>query len=186
MTRAFLIAGLSIFLALPSRADDPCISGIPVGKRPGPYSFLVATGAQRGQLTCYICEQHEGNKPAAVVFARTPTDQLAKLLSRLDAAGAKDGATSGYRVWMTLLADRADLDGLAKWAQKQGLKNVPVGTYEDADGPPSYKLHKDAELTVLLFAKQKVIANYAFRAGELTNQQIDTIVKAVPQLFEKK
>ncbi len=24
-------------------------SGTPVGKRPGPYSFLVATGPQRGQ-----------------------------------------------------------------------------------------------------------------------------------------
>ena len=72
---------------------------------------------------------------------------------------------------MTQLAEKADLDALAKWAQKQGLKTVPVGAFEDADGPPSYKLHKDADVTVLLFAKQKVIANFAFRAGELTDKQ---------------
>ena len=72
------------------------------------------------------------------------------------------------------------------WAQKKGLKTVPVGAFEDADGPPSYQLHKDADVTVLLFTKQKVIANYAFRAGELTDKHIDEILKAVPHLFEKK
>jgi hypothetical protein len=184
MTRSILcLICLSGSLAL--RADEPCVSGIPVGKRPGPYSFLVATGKERGQQTCYICEQHEGNKPAAVVFARTLSEPLGKLLSKLDAAGAA-GKDSGYKVWMTQLADKADLDALAKWSQTQGLKSVPVGTFEDADGPPSYKLNKDADVTVLLFSKQKVIANYAFRAGELTDKRIDEIVKAVPQLFEKK
>jgi hypothetical protein len=156
-----------------------------VGKRPGPYSFLVATGKDRGQQTCYICEQHEGNKPAAVVFARSTSDSLGKLLGKLEAAGAakKD---SGYRVWMTLLAEKADLDVLAKWAQKEGIKTVPVGAYEDADGPPSYKLHKDADVTVILFTKQKVIANFAFRSRELTDKRIDEVVKVVPHLFEKK
>src|SRR6478672_13882604 len=82
---------------------EPLRSGVPVGKRPGPYSFLVATGPQRGQPTCYVCEQHEGGKPAAVVFARSLSDPLGKLLAKLEDAGAakKDG---GYKVWMTQLA----------------------------------------------------------------------------------
>jgi hypothetical protein len=185
MTRHVLCLSLTLALALTLRAADPCVSGVPTGKRPGPYSFLVATGQQRGQQTCYICEQHEGNKPAAVVFARDLSEPLGKLLGKLEAAGAP-AKDSGYKVWMTQLADKADLDALAKWAQKQGLKAVPVGAFEDADGPPSYKLNKDADVTVLLFAKQKVVANFAFRPGELTDKQIDEIVKAVPQLFEKK
>lgn len=186
MTRLLcLVLPLSLSLSLAARGDEPCVSGTPVGKRPGPYSFLVATGKERGQQTCYICEQHEGNKPAAVVFARTTSDPLGKLLGKLEAAGA-DKKDSGYKVWMTQLTTKADLDALAKWAQKQGLKSVPVGAFEDADGPPSYKLHKDADVTVLLFTKQKVVANFALRAGELTDKQIDEIVKAVPQLFEKK
>jgi hypothetical protein len=182
--RFLLCLSLTITLSLALRADDPCVSGVPVGKRPGPYSFLVATGKERGQQTCYICEQHEGNKPAAVVFARTTSDTVARLLVRLEKAGA-DRKDSGYKVWMTLLAETADLDSLAAWAQRKGLKTVPVGAFEDEDGPPSYKLHKDADVTVLLFAKQKVIANYAFRAGELTDKRIDEVVKSVPQLFEK-
>jgi len=183
--RILLCICFALTLALSLRAEDPCISGVPVGKRPGPYSFLVATGKERGQQTCYICEQHEGNKPAAVVFARSTSDRLGKLLGKLEAAGAEK-KDSGYRVWMTLLAEKADLDALAKWAQKEGLKTVPVGAYEDADGPPSYKLHKDADVTVILFTKQKVIANFAFRPGELTDKRIEEVVKVVPHLFEKK
>lgn len=187
MTRFLLSLPLALGLALTLSAADPCVSGTPVGKRPGPYSFLVATGPQRGQQTCYICEQHEKDKPAAVVFARNLTDPLGKLLAKLETAGAIPAAKdSGYKVWMTQLADKADLEGLGKWAQTQGLKTVPVGAFEDADGPPSYKLAKDADVTVLLFTKQKVVANFAFRAGELTDKQVEEVAKAVPQLFEKK
>ena len=41
-------------------------------------------------------------------------------------------------------------------------------------------------VTVLLFAKQKVVASFAFRAGELDDKAIDAVMKAVPQLFEAK
>jgi hypothetical protein len=173
-----------LFCTFSVAAGDPCVSGVPVGQRPGPYSFLVATGAQRGKQTCYICEQHEGNKPAAVVFARNLSEPLAKLLSKLEAVGT-DKKESGYKVWMTQLTPTANLDELAKWAQKQGLKTTPIGAFEDADGPPSYKLNKDADATIILFAKQKVIANFAFRTGELNDKSIEEVLKAVPQLFEK-
>ena len=183
MTRA----AVALLLALPLSlaAAPPLTSGTPVGARPGPYSFLVATGPDRGKPTCYICEQHDGNRPAAVVFARSLSDPLGKLLAKLEAAGAgkKD---AGYKVWMTHLTTTADLDGLAKWATRQGLKTVPVGAFEDADGPPAYKLSKDADVTVLLFVKEKVVANFAFRAGELDDKAIDEVIKSVPKLFEGK
>jgi hypothetical protein len=164
-------------------AADPCVSGIPVGGRPGPYSFLVATGPERGQQTCYVCEQDA--KPTAVVFARKPSDSLGKLLARLDVESVARKDT-GFKAWMTQLADRADLNELARWAQTQGLKAVPVGTFEDADGPPSYKIARDADVTVLLFVDRKVVANFAYRGGELTDEGVNEIEKALPRLFEKK
>jgi hypothetical protein len=39
---------------VPSYGDNPCVSGTPVGQKPGPYTFHVATGPERGQLTCYV------------------------------------------------------------------------------------------------------------------------------------
>ena len=166
-----------------SAAAEPCVSGVPVGKRPGPYSFLVATGPERGRQTCFICEQ--ADKPTAVVFARSLSDPLGKLLARLDkeSAARKD---AGFKAWMTLLAEKADLDQLAKWSQRQGLKEVPVGAFEDPDGPPAYTLAADADVTVLLFVKEKVVANYAFRKGELTEETIGEVMTKLPKLFERK
>jgi hypothetical protein len=57
-----------------------------------------------------------------------------------------------------------------------------VGVFEDVEGPPSYRLHRDADVTVLLSVKQKVVVNHAFRAGELTDAKIAEIVKAIPKI----
>jgi hypothetical protein len=83
---AFALAILSTAsMGLPtSRAENPCVSGLEPGKRPGPYTFLVSTGNERGQLTCFICET--ADKPAVLIFARTPSQELGELASRLDAA----------------------------------------------------------------------------------------------------
>jgi hypothetical protein len=172
-----------LFLAAPAFAADPCVSGVPVGKRPGPYSFLVATGPEAGKQTCFICEQED--KPTAVVFTRKLSDPLGKLLAGLDAE-ATTRKDSGFKAWMTQLTAKADLDGLSGWAKKQGLKSVAVGGFEDADGPPAYKLTADADVTVLLFVKQKVVANFAFRDGELTDDAVKDVLKSVPKLFEGK
>lgn len=177
------IAALLFLMSSAATAAEPLKSGTPVGKRPGPYSFLVATGPQRGQPTCYICEQEK--KPTVVVFARTLNEPLGKLLSKLDAemAAKKD---AGFKAWMTLLTTTADLDALAKWSQKQGLKSVPVGAFEDPDGPPAYTLATGADVTVLLFVKEKVVANFALKPGNLTDETIAAIVKTLPQLYEGK
>jgi len=181
MTRTAFAA---LLFASAAVAADPVTSGLPVGKRPGPYSFLVATGPQRGQPTCYVCEQHEGGKPGVVVFARSLSDPLGKLLAKLEAAGAGKDAT-GYKVWMTQVTPTADLDALAAWSQKQGLKGVPVGAFEGADGPPAYRLSPDADVTVMLFVKTQVVANFAFRKGELTDKTVEQVAGATPKLFQK-
>lgn len=147
-------------------------SGVPVGKRPGPYSFLVATGPHRGKQTCFICEQ--ADKPACVVFARRLTPELGELLAKLDAAAA--GRADGFKAWLTLLADPADLDGLARWAQSQGVK-LPVGAFEDAGGPPAYTLHPDADVTALVFTREKVTAN--FTAKRWTPELTADVLRAV-------
>ena len=87
---------------------------------------------------------------------------------------------------MTLLTEKADLDALAKWSQQQALKAVPVGAFEDVDGPPAYALAKEADVTVLLFVKRKVAAGFAIKAGELTDEKIAEILKAVLQMLEGK
>src|SRR5437870_2778211 len=55
-----------------SAAEAPCVSGPKVGQRPGPYSFVMCTGEQRGKAHCFICETLD--RPAVIVFARSLSD----------------------------------------------------------------------------------------------------------------
>jgi hypothetical protein len=165
-------------------AADPVPSGPQVGERPGPYSFLVASGPERGQQTCYVCET--GEKPGVIVFARSVSEPLGRLLAACDEAVARRPKDT-MRAWMTVLGEKTiGLDELGTWAKKQGLKSVPVGVFDDPVGPPSYKLARDADVTVLLFVNRKVVSNATFRAGELNDAAVQRIAEEVARLGAKK
>ncbi len=175
---AFLAAGWCAS-ATPA-ADAPCVSGPKAGQRTGPYSSVMCTGAQRGKSHCFICET--ADRPAVIVFARTLSEPLGKLAAALEGALA-DYKKNDLRGWLTLLhADQSKVDAaVLAWARKHALRGVSVGVFEDPDGPPSYRLHRGADVTVLLAVKQKVVANFAFRPGELTDARIRAVVAAIPQ-----
>ncbi len=179
-----LSAVIMFVVAATARADDPCVSGLQVGQRPGPYSFLVATGKERGQLTCYVCET--ADKPAVIVFARTPSKELGELVSALDSA-VGDPKNAPLGGWVTFLSDnQPKMDPqVVEWGKKHAVKTMPLGVFEDENGPPAYRLNKDADATVLLFVKQKVVANFAFRKGELTEKARAEVLKAIPKVMGK-
>jgi hypothetical protein len=187
MSLRFGSVSLCLYLVLAgwSAAADPCVSGLQPGQRPGPYSFVLATGANRGQSCCFICETAE--RPAVLVFARTPGDGLAKLVQGIDKALVTHKAAE-LRSWVTFLSDdQTAMDAeVVKWGRKSGIREVPLGVLEDVNGPPAYKLHHDADVTVLLFVKWKVVANFAFRPGELTEDKAAEVLKALPQIVGSK
>ncbi len=182
-----IISSLAILTCLSVSAvvAGPCVSGLTPGQKPGPYSSVVSVGKERGQTHCFICETED--RPAVVIFARSLDDSLAKLARGLDKA-LVDHKASDFRAWMTFVnADQTNYDPkVVAWSKKQAIRSVPLSVFEDADGPPSYKLSRDADVTVLVFVKQKVVANFAFRAGELSDERIADVLKAVVAVAEKK
>jgi hypothetical protein len=166
-----------------SLAGDPCVSGLATGQKPGPYSAIVAVGSERGQSHCFICDTAE--RPAVVVFARHLDDPLAKLVSGMDKA-LVDNRKAELRGWVTFLNDdQVTFDPqVVEWAKKHAIRNVPLAVFEDVAGPPTYKLSRDADVTVLLFTKHKVLSNFAFRNGELTDERIAEVLKAIPALLD--
>lgn len=179
-----LISCLVVLTGAWTPAAEPCQSGLQPGQRPGPYTFLVATGPQRGQLHCYICET--ADKPAVVIFARTLNEPLGKLTRGLDKA-VQAYKTSDLRAWVTFLNDdqTAFDPKVVQWGKEHAVRSVPLGVFEDAGGPPTYRLSRDADMTVLLFVKQKVVANFAFRSGELTQEKTIDILRTISRLTEK-
>src|SRR5262249_34994860 len=67
--------------------------------------------------------------------------------------------------------------------KKDGIKTTILSILENRAGPPEYKLAKDADVTVILYAKRKVVANHAFKKGELNAKAIDTIMADVPKIL---
>jgi hypothetical protein len=166
-------------------AADPCKSGLQSKQRPGPYSALVCVGKERGTQHCYICEAE--NRPIIIVFARTPSEPLGKLVKKLDSA-IKEHKAVELRSWVTFLAaDQTAMDKqIVKWAQQHAISAVPCAVFEDTVGPPTYLLAKEADVTVLLSVNRKVVANFAYRANELDDAAIAEIVKAVPTIVAAK
>ena len=180
ITRLSLVA--ACLLASIAVADEPFASGLKVGQRPMPYSFILATGPNRGTAFCYICDT--ADKPAAIVFARTLSEPLGKLAAQIDQAVA-DAKLPDFRAWLTLLDDGKSPTAeksLVSWGQKHALRHLPLGLFEDPVGPPAYRLHKDADVTVVLFVKQKAIANFAFKAGELSEEKAAEVLKSLDKL----
>lgn len=174
----------ALFACISIAAADPCKSGPQPNQRPGPYSSLVCVGKERGTQHCYVCESE--NRPIVIVFARTMSDPLGKLVKQLDGA-AKEHKAAELRSWVTFLGDdQTKMDPLVvKWAQQHAI-GLPCAVYEDAVGPPAYLLAKEADVTVLLAVNRKVVANFAYRAGELDDKAIAEIVKALPKIVAAK
>ncbi|HTU93007.1 MAG TPA: hypothetical protein VMF69_23205 [Gemmataceae bacterium] len=173
-----------LLISAAALAAEPVVSGLRPVQRPGPYSSLVSVGPERGQSHCFICAT--ADRPAVIVFARTLSDPLGKLARGLDKALA-DHKDAELRSWVTFLSDdQTALDPkVVEWSKKHSLRQVHLSVFEDVVGPPSYLLSRDADVTVLLSVKQKVVRNYAFRAGELNDERIAEILKAIPRITKK-
>jgi hypothetical protein len=179
--------GLVFFLAITATQAfaDPCRSGPKVNQRPGPYSSVVSTGQFRGQSHCFICEA--GDRPVVIVFARGLSDPLGKLVNKIDRALDKHKSAE-LRAWVTFLAeDQPSFDPkVVKWGQRHAVREIALGIFEDVVGPPSYLLNREADVTVLLSVKQRVVANFAFRTGELSESAIGEILRSLTHLVSAK
>jgi len=82
---------------------------------------------------------------------------------------------AGFVVLLTEDPDAAESE-LKAFAEKHGIKNVPLTIFDGSAGPESYKIAKEADLTVNLWVGQKSKANYAFAKGKLDKDGIKTII----------
>ena len=120
-----------------------------------------------------------------MLFARDITGPLSSLLKQFDAAVAKnkDADMRSFAVFLTDDADAMEKK-LKDLAEKQKIsENVPLAIVEDIAGPPAFKIDKDADVTVLLYTKGKVVSNFAFKAGELKEKDVKAIVAQLPKIL---
>jgi hypothetical protein len=181
------IVGMSLAAALLASAvfaAETFKSGPQVNEDvPGPFHPLNINGQAAGRKNCLYCQN--GANPVAVVFAREVTPEVTKLIKKLDQCTAKnEGCKMGS--YVVFLCDKEGLSKeLKELADKEKLERI-VLSIDNPAGPQEYKICKDAEVTVLLYTKHIVKANYAFKKGEMKDQDIETIVKDVRKILPEK
>jgi transketolase len=153
-------------------------------KVPGPFHPMNLTGDAAGEKKCLFCES--GQSPVAMIFARSADCEMtAKLLKKLDETTIKNKDCSMYS-FVVFLSDDDKMEGkLKEMAEKAKLKKLIV-SLDNAQGPPKYKINKDADITVVLYTERTVKANYSFAKGKMTEKDLETIVKDVSKITPTK
>src|SRR5947207_5209222 len=117
LTAAVAVLSLSVALA-----GEPVKAGPQKGEDlPGPFHPLNVTGDNAGEKACLFCKF--GGNPVAMVFARSATPEVTKLVKQLDAAIAKhkDAELCGCAIFCS---DDGALKGkLEEIAKKDKVEN---------------------------------------------------------------
>jgi hypothetical protein len=182
--RSFFVLCLAGLLPRWLPAAEPLRSSLQVGEKIfATFEPLNVTGPHAGEPHCLVCEN--GLNPVAMIFAREVSEPLVRLLTRLEAATARhQKAQMGS--FAVFLSDRQDLaKQLEQVAAKSGLKHLLLSIDQPA-GPDGFRVAKEAELTIVLYNKYDVLANHAFRKGELTDKAIEQILADVPKILPKE
>jgi quercetin dioxygenase-like cupin family protein len=166
------------------KAGGPLKSGPQIGKELTPFDVLYATGPNAGTRSC----PHEefGSNPVAMIFARQVNESVLELTKRLDGETAKNKKARMGSVAVFLSDDESLPDALNALAKKEGIKTVPLTVLHNPVGPTRYEIAKEADVTVVLYVRNKVVANHAFRKGELTSNATDAIIADVRKILPAK
>jgi len=180
-----LLVGLWILhVAAAAGGADTLKSGLQPGEKITTiFEPLNVTGEHAGEPYCLICEN--GLAPVAMLFAREVSEPLLKLLSKIDAATAKNQGQQMGSFVVFLSSQEGLPEQLAAEAKKRGLKQIVVSIDQPA-GPEGFNVSKDADVTVVLYREHLVKANHAFRRGELTDQASDKILADLPKILATK
>jgi hypothetical protein len=162
-------------------AGEALKSGPQVGQTlPGPFEPLNVTGANAGDKHCLFCEF--GSAPVAMIFAREVSPALTALIKRIDAETVKNGKAEMGSCVVFLSSDKKLDEQLKALAAKEKIQKTILSIDEPA-GPKRYNIATDADVTVVLYLEHTVMANHAFRKGQLNDKGIDQIVSNVAKIL---
>lgn len=179
--KKLLAPAVGLLLAVAAFAADGAAT-LQVGDEVGPFYVKDVTGPAAGTALCYRCRY--GDQPVVSVFAREVNDELASLLKEIDAVVGKNSDHEMAAFMVVLTDDPAGQEEkLKKLAADAGLKNIPLTTFEDVNGPRSYKLTQDADFTVMMWVNGKVQVNETFKKGDLTEKTIAAVISNTSKIL---
>lgn len=117
-------------------------------------------------------------------MARGTSGPLTGLVKSLDAEIAKHTSLKSFVVILTDDPDKTAA-ALKALAAEHHVTHVPLTVVADSKGPPDYEIARDAEVTVMMWTRQKVEVNHAFKKGELTDAAAKRVIADLPKILGK-
>jgi len=168
----FMFAGMAV-------AAEPALQE---GDEVSAFYVKDVTGPAAGQELCYRCRY--GDRPVVSIFTRNINDDLAKLIKEVDGSVAEN-AGKDMAAFVVLLTDTPDTEAanLKALAEKHGIKNVPLTTFNDQTGPRSYRISKDAEVTVMMWVDGALKSNETMSVKDLTEKKIAGVLSNTSKIL---
>src|SRR5262245_48474639 len=120
-----------------------------------------------------------------MIFAREINDTLTSLVKKVDAETAKNTKAKMGSFIVFCNDDEKMEDNLKKLAEKEKLKKLVLTLVDKKSGPEEYDLHKDAEITVVLYVNRSVKSQFAYKKGEFKDKDVEAIMKDIPKILKK-
>ena len=179
-----------VALSCVSVSAEELKSGLAAGEGIGAFQVVKVAGAEgdglaeNGDQLCYRCKY--GPRPQVMVFTRKTDGEVANLTKELNSAVAANSEKKLAAFVNVLNADKGAAEkGAADLAAHADVKNVPVVVpVESENGPANYGLNPDAEVTVIIANKSKVVASMGFAAGKLDAAAVSEVLKQVKSSIE--
>jgi hypothetical protein len=108
---------------------------------------------------------------------------LTSLVKKLDQVASHSKRAGAFVILLTDDDKKAETQ-LKQLAEKEKVKKVMLGV-ESPQGPPRYKIAKDAGVTVILYEKKRAIKSLAFEKGSLSDKDVAAVVDAYKGIAQK-
>ena len=176
MKSIFTIIAVTILSSASMVSAAELESGLKVGDRPGAFYVTDVTGPSAGQTLCYRCQYN--SQPVVSIFARSMDDNVQNLVKQIDDVVGKRYDDERMAAFVVMLSDKpkALKQSLVATAKDHNLTHTPLTTYSTAAGPRKYRIHEDAEVTVIMWVDSDVKSNFSFAKGKLNADSIKQVV----------
>ena len=169
--------------AKPEASEKPLESGPKAGSTVNSFFVRAVTGPHRNRSVCYVCRY--GARPVVMVFIQKVDPKLPALLKAIDEI-VDDNRVSGLRSFGVLITDESSraVPVLQTMAFDERIRMPLTAATTAVAGPGGNRLHRDAATTVVLYRRQKAVANLAFRRGKLDEEATERVLDGIEDLLE--